>query len=450
MSKTKKLWQKTEKLDPQVEQFTIGNDQQLDLFLARWDVIGSLAHCTMLHQVKLISDSTYRLLRKGLKQILAEIENQRFQIEPGVEDIHSQVELWLTRMAPDAGARLHTGRSRNDQVLLDLRLFARDEIRKIVEQVSALFELLLDLSERYKNVLLPGYTHFQVAMPSSFGLWLAAFAESFVDDLLQLQAAYQMVNKNPLGSAAGYGSAFPLDRNLTTQLLGFEALNVNALYAQLTRGKVERVVTQAFAGLAETMSKLAMDLVLYQSQNFGFVAFPDTVTTGSSIMPHKKNPDVFEVLRGRCNKIKAVPAQIQMVTTNLPSGYHRDFQLLKEPFLTAFQEIQECLRILLHVLPQMQVKQNILKNETYRDVFSVEAVNQLVQQGVPFREAYHQVAQQLARGQLSVPETVEHTHVGSIGNLANDQIRQQMKIILKRFDFASWQQAIAALLDEEK
>ncbi len=450
MSKTKKLWQKTEKLDPQVEQFTIGNDQQLDLLLARWDVIGSLAHCTMLHQVKLISDSTYRLLRKGLKQILAEIENQRFQIEPGVEDIHSQVELWLTRMAPDAGARLHTGRSRNDQVLLDLRLFARDEIRKIVEQVSALFELLLDLSERYKNVLLPGYTHFQVAMPSSFGLWLAAFAESFVDDLLQLQAAYQMVNKNPLGSAAGYGSAFPLDRNLTTQLLGFEALNVNALYAQLTRGKVERVVTQAFAGLAETMSKLAMDLVLYQSQNFGFVAFPDTVTTGSSIMPHKKNPDVFEVLRGRCNKIKAVPAQIQMVTTNLPSGYHRDFQLLKEPFLTAFQEIQECLRILLHVLPQMQVKQNILKNETYRDVFSVEAVNQLVQQGVPFREAYHQVAQQLARGQLSVPETVEHTHVGSIGNLANDQIRQQMKTILKRFDFASWQQAIAALLDEEK
>ncbi len=450
MSKTKKLWQKTEKLDPQVEQFTIGNDQQLDLLLARWDVIGSLAHCTMLHQVKLISDSTYRLLRKGLKQILAEIENQHFQIEPGVEDIHSQVELWLTRMAPDAGARLHTGRSRNDQVLLDLRLFARDEIRKIVEQVSALFELLLDLSERYKNVLLPGYTHFQVAMPSSFGLWLAAFAESFVDDLLQLQAAYQMVNKNPLGSAAGYGSAFPLDRNLTTQLLGFEALNVNALYAQLTRGKVERVVTQAFAGLAETMSKLAMDLVLYQSQNFGFVAFPDTVTTGSSIMPHKKNPDVFEVLRGRCNKIKAVPAQIQMVTTNLPSGYHRDFQLLKEPFLTAFQEIQECLRILLHVLPQMQVKQNILKNETYRDVFSVEAVNQLVQQGVPFREAYHQVAQQLARGQLSVPETVEHTHVGSIGNLANDQIRQQMKIILKRFDFASWQQAIAALLDEEK
>lgn len=356
----KKVWQKESLLDPLVESFTIGRDPQQDLLLARWDAIGSLAHCQMLYKTGLIDQATFKALRKGLKEILQQIESGQFEIENGVEDVHSQVELLLTRMDPQAGARLHTGRSRNDQVLVDLRLFVRAEIQNIVEQASELFDLLLKLSEQYKEVLLPGYTHFQVAMPSSVGLWLAAYAESLVDDLIQLQAAYQVVNKNPLGSAAGYGSSFPLDRQLTTDLLGFEELNVNAVYAQMSRGKMERVVSQSLAGLAETLAKFAMDLVLFQSQNFGFVSFPETVTTGSSIMPHK-NPDVFELLRARCNRLKALPAQIQTITANLPSGYHRDFQIIKEQFLTAFSEMEQCLAILNHVLPMMQVKRTFCK-----------------------------------------------------------------------------------------
>ena len=450
MSNTKKVWQKESLLDPLVESFTIGRDPQQDLLLARWDAIGSLAHCQMLYKTGLIDQATFKALRKGLKEILQQIESGKFEIENGVEDVHSQVELLLTRMDPQAGARLHTGRSRNDQVLVDLRLFVRAEIQNIVEQASELFDLLLKLSEQYKEVLLPGYTHFQVAMPSSVGLWLAAYAESLVDDLIQLQAAYQVVNKNPLGSAAGYGSSFPLDRQLTTDLLGFEELNVNAVYAQMSRGKMERVVSQSLAGLAETLAKFAMDLVLFQSQNFGFVSFPETVTTGSSIMPHKKNPDVFELLRARCNRLKALPAQIQTITANLPSGYHRDFQIIKEQFLTAFSEMEQCLAILNHVLPMMQVKKDILQDERYRNLFSVEAVNELVKQGLPFREAYHQVARQIKEGALSEPKSLKHTHIGSIGNLSNEKIKQQMEKVIERFCFERWHKAIAKLLEWEE
>ncbi len=447
-SKPNKLWQKDTALDPVVEQFTVGRDQTLDLQLARWDVIGSLAHAHMLHKVKLIDTATFKILRQGLKAILKEIESGRFVIEKGVEDVHSQVELLLTRKWPDAGARLHTGRSRNDQILLDLRLFARAEIKKIVTAAKELFDVLMDLSEQFKNVLLPGYTHFQVAMPSSFGLWLGAYAESLVDDLIQLGAAYRVVNKNPLGSAAGYGSTFPLNRTLTTRLLGFETLNFNSVYAQMGRGKTERIVTQAISGLAETIGKLAMDIVLFQSQNFGFLHFPDSVTTGSSIMPHKKNPDVFEILRAKCNRLKAIPNEIQMLTANLPSGYHRDLQLLKEPFLTSLKEIRDGLEVAAYVLPKMEVKENLLSDPRYRQIFTVEGINQLVRQGVPFREAYHQIAKQSTRGEFKAPATADYTHEGSIGHLCNAEIKRMMDDVLKEFHFEKWETAIRTLIDK--
>ncbi|MHB2147997.1 argininosuccinate lyase [Calditrichota bacterium LG25] len=445
MENSKKVWQKNSPLDAEVEQFTIGKDLQLDYLLARWDVIGSLAHSAMLRKVGLLDENIHQKLQNGLKQILRQIDSGSFRFEPGVEDIHSQVEILLTKMDAEAGARLHTGRSRNDQVLVDLRLFVRAEIKKIVEQVRTLFDLLIDLSEQYKDVLLPGYTHLQIAMPSSFGLWLAAFAESLVDDLIQLQAAYRLVNKNPLGSAAGYGSGFPLDRQMTARLLGFDDLNVNSVYAQMTRGKMERVVAQALGGIAETLSKLAMDLVLYQSQNFGFLKFPESITTGSSIMPHKKNPDVFEILRARCNHLKTLPVQIQMVINNLPSGYHRDFQITKEQFLPAFQELKECLTILIHVLPKMEVNRQILKDEAYRNLFTVEAVNDQVKKGAPFREAYRKVAEEVSKGLFKPPEKVHYSHEGSIGNLANAQIKRQMQSILKEFNFEKWQRALEKL-----
>jgi argininosuccinate lyase len=445
--KTKKLWQKEDGLDPLVEQFTVDNDREADLQLARWDVIGSLAHAHMLHKVKLIDAETFRILRQGLKAILKEIESGRFVIEQGVEDVHSQVELLLTRQWPDAGARLHTGRSRNDQILVDLRLFARAEIKAIVHATRQLFDVLTELSERHKEVLLPGYTHFQIAMPSSFGLWLGAYAESLVDDLIQLQGAYRLVNKNPLGSAAGYGSAFPLDRTLTTRLLGFETLNFNSVYAQMGRGKTERIVTQAIGGLAETIGKLAADIVLFQSQNFGFLHFPASVTTGSSIMPHKKNPDVFEIVRGKCNRLKAVPNEIQMLTTNLPSGYHRDLQLLKEPFLRALKTLRDVLHIMAYVLPKMEVKENILSERKYQSVYTVEAINQLVRQGVPFRQAYHQIARQTAEGTFVPPEPGSHTHEGSIGRLCTDEIRRMMETVVAEFRFEQWEKAIRALIE---
>ena len=445
----KKLWQKNQDvLNAQIERFTIGKDRELDLMLARWDVIGSLAHCTMLRKVNLLDESTFRILKKGLKEILRQIDSGNFEIEEGVEDVHSQVELMLTQKWPEAGARLHTGRSRNDQILTDLRLFTRAQIQTIVEETKALFDVLQNLSEKYKEVMMPGYTHFQVAMPSSFGLWLGAFAESLADDLWQLLGAYRIVNKNPLGSAAGYGSTFPLDRTLTTRLLGFETLNYNSVYAQMGRGKTERVVSEAIGGLAETISKLSMDLVLFQSQNFDFLHFPENITTGSSIMPHKKNPDVFELLRARCNLLRALPEQIKMLTTNLPSGYHRDYQLLKEAFLPALREITECLRILTLVLPEMQVNKNLLSDPRYQYIFTVEKINRLVQQGVPFREAYHQIAREVEDGSFQPPdEGLEYTHEGSIGRLCSEEIKQLMESVIKEFDFSAWQTAIQKLIE---
>ncbi len=446
---SKKLWQQNnDSLNAHIEKFTVGKDRELDGMLARWDVIGSLAHCTMLRQTNLIDEKTYETLKTGLKQILRSIDRGRFEIEPGVEDVHSQVEIMLTRQWPEAGARLHTGRSRNDQILLDLRLFTREQLTIIVEKTKHLFDVLQTLSERYKNIGLPGYTHFQVAMPSSFGLWLGAYAESLVDDLWQVQAAYRVINKNPLGSAAGYGSTFPLDRKLTTRLLGFETLNFNAIYAQMGRGKSERIVSEALGSLAETMAKLSMDLVMFQSSNFDFVRFPESVTTGSSIMPHKKNPDVFELLRARCNRLRALPEQIKMLTTNLPSGYHRDFQLLKEMFLSALTEMNECLHILTLVLPEMQVNENLLNDERYRYIFTVEKINRLVQRGIPFRKAYHQVAKEIKEGKYRPPDKpLQYTHEGSIGNLCTAEIKAMMKKVLQGFDFKSWQKAVRELLE---
>ncbi|NOX89388.1 MAG: argininosuccinate lyase [Calditrichaeota bacterium] len=443
---SKKLWKKKETLDREIEQFTVGKDRDLDLLLAEWDVIGSLAHVTMLQKVGLVSDADYRLLREGLKEIYRAVQNGRFKIEEGVEDVHSQIELLLTRKLPEAGARLHTGRSRNDQVLLDIRLFTRAQLREIVKEVQGLFKVFIGLSEQYKNVLMPGYTHFQAAMPSSFGLWFGAYAESLVDDLIQLRAAYRIVNKNPLGSAAGYGSSFPLDRTLTTNLLGFDGLNYNSVYAQMGRGRTERVVSEALGGIAETLSRFAADMVLFMSQNFDFVRFPESITTGSSIMPHKKNPDIFEILRARCNRIKALPNEIKLLTTNLPSGYHRDLQLIKERFLPALSETRDCLKILQKVLPEIRMQANILENEKYQYVFSVEAINRLVQKGVPFREAYHRVAKQIENNEFKKPQDLKYTHEGSIGRLCNEEIDGMMGEVLREFDFSKWEKAIEDLI----
>ncbi len=442
--KTKKLWNQTVPLNEAVEKFTVGNDRQLDLHLARWDVIGSLAHARMLLEVGLLKKADWQAIHQGLLQILKAVDSGRFKIDDGVEDVHSQVELLLG----EAGKRLHLGRSRNDQVLVDLKLFTRQQIKEIVQNCEQLFEQFIAGSEKHRQVFIPGYTHLQVAMPSSIGLWLGAYAESLVDDLVLLHAAYQLVNSNPLGSAAGYGSTFPLDRQRTTELLGFDQLNVNALYAQMGRGKMERAVAQAIAGLAETLSRFATDAVLFQSQNFGFIHFPASITTGSSIMPHKKNPDVFEVLRARCNRLKSLPNEIQMLTTNLPSGYHRDLQLVKERYIPALLEINECLSILKLVLPEMRVRTDVIKEEKYKYAFSVEAVNHLVQKGVPFRDAYRQVAQSIEEGRFKKPQNLQYTHVGSPENLRNDLIRAKMQAVGARFNFKKWESAIEALLSD--
>ncbi len=442
--KSKKLWNETVPLNRAVERFTVGHDRQLDLHLARWDVIGSLAHARMLFEVGLLSKTDWQAIYRGLLQILETIDSGRFKIEPQVEDVHSQVELLLG----EAGKRLHLGRSRNDQVLVDLKLFTRQQIKEIVQNCEQLFEQFIAGSEKHRQVFIPGYTHLQVAMPSSIGLWLGAYAESLVDDLVVLRAAYQLVNSNPLGSAAGYGSTFPLDRERTTELLGFDQLNVNALYAQMGRGKMERVVAQALAGLAETLSRFAMDAVLFQSQNFGFIHFPPSITTGSSIMPHKKNPDVFEILRARCNRLKSLPNEIQMLTTNLPSGYHRDLQLVKERYIPALLEINECLNILTIVLPEMQVRKEVIEEERYQYAFSVEAVNHLVQNGMSFRDAYREVGRSIEQGTFQKPQQLRYTHVGSPGNLRNDLIRAKMQAVVARFNFEKWERAIEALLSD--
>lgn len=441
-----KLWEKNTEVNQEIEKFTVGRDRELDLYLARYDVLGSMAHITMLESIGLLGKDEQPVLLEELRRIHADIEAGRFIIEEGVEDVHSQVELLLTRKLGDVGKKIHSGRSRNDQVLVDLKLFTRAQLQDIAEEVRVLFEELQAQSERYKGVLMPGYTHLQVAMPSSFGLWFGAYAESLVDDLLFLQAAYKMTNRNPLGSAAGYGSSFPLNRTLTTELLGFDSMNYNVVYAQMGRGKMERNVAFALAGIAGTLSKLAFDACLFNSQNFGFVKLPDNCTTGSSIMPHKKNPDVFELTRAKCNKIQALPQQIILIMNNLPCGYFRDLQIIKEVFLPAFEELKDCLRMAAYIINKIQVNEHILDDPIYDNMFSVEEVNRLATGGMPFRDAYKKVGLDIEAGKFTPDKRVHHTHEGSIGNLCNDKIHELMEQVWSGFNFARTREAENRLL----
>ncbi|HIV32212.1 MAG TPA: argininosuccinate lyase [Candidatus Alistipes excrementigallinarum] len=429
-----KLWDKGFEPDAHIEAYTVGNDRELDLRLARYDVEGSLAHITMLESIGLLTRDELERLTAGLKEIAAEIEAGRFEIEPDTEDVHSQVELLLTRRLGDVGKKIHSGRSRNDQVLVDLKLFLRDELRQTAAAVRTLFDRLQELSERYRDVLMPGYTHLQVAMPSSFGLWFGAYAETLVDDLRLVAAAYHISNQNPLGSAAGYGSSFPLDRTMTTRLLGFETLHYNVVAAQMSRGKCERAAANAIAAVAATVGRLAMDVCLFMSQNFGFVSLPDELTTGSSIMPHKKNPDVFEVMRGRCNRLQSVPNEIALLTTNLPSGYHRDLQLLKDILFPATSEIRRTLAMCTFMVGSLRVNTHILEDARYDYLFTVEEVNRLVLEGVPFREAYRRVGMEVQRGEYRPVKEVHHTHEGSIGRLCTEEIRRKMESVMKEFE----------------
>ncbi|MGB4400250.1 MAG: argininosuccinate lyase [Daejeonella sp.] len=441
-----KLWQKNTSTEKSVDKFTVGNDREMDILLAPFDVLGSLAHTRMLESIGLMDKEDLMQVQEELKKIYADIQEGKFIIEPAVEDVHSQVEFLLTQRIGEAGKKIHSGRSRNDQVLVDLKLFFRAEIRKLVNNTEILFEQLIAQSEEHKAKLLPGYTHLQIAMPSSFGLWFGAYAESLADDMELMLAAWKICNKNPLGSAAGYGSSFPLNRTMTTELLGFDALNYNVVYAQMGRGKTERILAQAMSSLAATLAKLSMDACLFINQNFAFISFPDELTTGSSIMPHKKNPDVFELIRARCNKIQALPNEIAMMTTNLPSGYHRDLQLLKESLFPAFQSLNECIAMTGFMLQSIQIKEDILKDEKYAYLFSVEAVNAEVLKGVPFREAYKNVGSAIENGQFKAPSMVNHTHEGSIGNLCNEQIYNAFKANLKNFSFDRVDKAIADLI----
>ena len=441
-----KLWQKDKISSKEVERFTAGNDRQLDLFLAPFDVLGSLAHIKMLESVGLLTKEELVLLEVQLKEIYIDIGEKKFKLDEGVEDIHSQVELILTEKLGDTGKKVHSARSRNDQVLVDLKLFFRSEIEEIVRAVKGFFDLLIQLSERYKDDLLPGYTHLQLAMPSSFGLWFGAYAESLADDMVMLKAAYDLVNRNPLGSAAGYGSSFPIDRTMITKLLGFEDLNYNVVYAQMGRGKTERIVSAALANIAATLSKLSMDTCLYLNQQFGFISFPDELTTGSSIMPHKKNPDVFELIRSHCNRIQALPNEIMMMTVNLPSGYHRDLQLLKEHIIPAFQNLKDCIEMAVHLLSRIEIKKDILSNDQYKYLFSVEEVNKLVLQGVPFRDAYKVIGKAIEEGSFVYTPKIEHTHEGSINNLCNEFISKRMDAIIRGFNFNKVKDAMEQLL----
>ena len=441
-----KLWEKNVKVDQQVEAFTVGKDREMDLYLAKYDVLGSMAHITMLESIGLFAKEELPVLLAELKNIYAIADKGQFVIEEGVEDVHSQVELMLTRKLGDMGKKIHSGRSRNDQVLVDLKLFTRAQIEEVVQLVSGLFDVLLSQSNRYKEVLLPGYTHLQIAMPSSFGLWFGAYAESLTDDLQLMQAAYKICNRNPLGSAAGYGSSFPLNRQLTTDLLGFDSLDYNVVYAQMGRGKMERTVAFALAGIAATLSKLAFDACMFNSQNFGFIKLPDQFTTGSSIMPHKKNPDVFELTRAKCNKIQALPQQITLISNNLPSGYFRDLQIIKEVFLPAFDELKDCLRMVTLMMQEVKVNETILNDDKYSLIFSVEEVNRLVLTGVPFRDAYKQVGLEIEAGRFTPQKAVSHTHEGSIGNLCNDHISALMQQVIDGFSFSKIHEAEQTLL----
>ena len=441
-----KLWEKNVQVDQEVDTFTVGKDREMDLYLAKYDVLGSMAHITMLESIGLLTKEELTILLAELKNIYAVADCGRFVIEEGVEDVHSQVELMLTRSLGDTGKKIHSGRSRNDQVLLDLKLFTRAQIQEIVELVSDLFEVLISQSNRYKDVLLPGYTHLQIAMPSSFGLWFGAYAESLTDDLQMMQAAYKVCNRNPLGSAAGYGSSFPLRRQMTTDLLGFDSLDYNVVYAQMGRGKMERTVAFAMAGIAATLSKLAFDACMFNSQNFGFIKLPDQFTTGSSIMPHKKNPDVFELTRAKCNKIQALPQQVILIMNNLPCGYFRDLQIIKEVFLPAFEELKDCLRMAAYIINKIQVNEHILDDPKYDNMFSVEEVNRLATGGMPFRDAYKKVGLDIEAGNFTPDKRVHHTHEGSIGNLCNDKIHGLMEQVWNGFNFARTREAENRLL----
>ena len=442
-----KLWEKSTQVNKKIEKFTVGNDRMLDIYLAKYDILGSMAHILMLQSVGLLSREELDVLLRELKNIYQLAVNDDFIIEEGVEDVHSQVELMLTRKLGDVGKKIHSGRSRNDQVLVDLKLYTRAEIEKTVDAVSALFEVLIEQSEKYKHILLPGYTHLQIAMPSSFGLWFGAYAESLADDLQMLLAAWKITNRNPLGSAAGYGSSFPLNRQMTTDLLGFDTMNYNVVYAQMGRGKMERIVATALAGVAATVSKLAFDACMFTSQNFGFIKLPDEFTTGSSIMPHKKNPDVFELTRAKCNKIQSIPQQISMITNNLPSGYFRDLQIIKEVFLPAFGELRDCLEMAAMMMERVDVKTDILNDPKYDLIFSVEEVNRLAQNGMPFRDAYKKVGLDIEAGNFNPDKNIHHTHEGSIGNLCNDRIKIYKDSIREQFNFSGVHEAEQNLLN---
>ncbi|MBR5660741.1 MAG: argininosuccinate lyase [Bacteroidales bacterium] len=441
-----KLWDKGYDEDARIDAFTVGHDRELDLELAPYDILGTIAHITMLQKAGLLSKADLDRLLPELKSLYSLASEGKFEIEPDVEDVHSQVELLLTRALGDIGKKVHTGRSRNDQVLVDLKLYTRARIEKTVRKVKSLFKTLQESSEKYKDVLIPGYTHLQVAMPSSFGLWFGAYAESLTGDMTMLKAAWDIVNRNPLGSAAGYGSSAPLDRTMTTRLLGFDDLDYNSVYAQMTRGKMERAVAFAYSSVAETVGRLAFDGCMYSSQNFGFVKLPDALTTGSSIMPHKKNPDVFELVRARCNKIQGAPVTIRMITGNLPSGYFRDMQILKEVFFPIFDEMDDCLDIVEYAIKGMEVRKDVMSDPKYKLAFTVEKVNDLVSEGVPFRDAYRQVAASVADGSFEYSGKLSHTHEGSIGNLCNDKIAARMESLISGFGFDRIAAAISFLI----
>jgi argininosuccinate lyase len=442
-----KLWTKNVQMTEEIERFTVGRDREMDLYLAKYDVLGSMAHITMLESIGLLEADELKALLAELRNIYSQAEQGKFVIEEGVEDVHSQVEMMLTRKLGDMGKKIHSGRSRNDQVLVDLKLFIRDQIKEMAELVQNLFGELISQSNRYKDVLMPGYTHLQVAMPSSFGLWFGAYAEGLVDDMQYLQAAWRITNRNPLGSAAGYGSSFPLDRQMTTDILGFDSMDYNVVYAQMGRGKTERNVAFSMASIAGTIAKLAFDACMFNSQNFAFVKLPDDCTTGSSIMPHKKNPDVFELTRAKCNKIQALPQTITLIMNNLPCGYFRDLQIIKEVFLPAFDDLKDCLQMAAYIINKMKVNEHILDNPIYDNMFSVEEVNRLAREGMPFRDAYKKVGLDIEAGKFTPDKNIRHTHEGSIGNLCNDKIEALMQQVVDGFNFERMESAVSKLID---
>ena len=441
-----KLWDKGKATNAEIEKFTVGKNREMDLYLAECDVLGSMAHITMLESIGLIAKDELPVLLAELKNIYLAAHRGEFVIEEGIEDVHSQVELMLTRKLGDLGKKIHSGRSRNDQVLVDMKLWTREQIRSVVEAVEGLFDVLIQQSEKYKNVLLPGYTHLQIAMPSSFGLWFGAYAESLADDMELLLSAWKVTNRNPLGSAAGYGSSFPLNRQMTTELLGFDTMDYNVVYAQMCRGKMEKTVSFALAGIAATLSKLAFDACMFTSQNFGFIKLPDECTTGSSIMPHKKNPDVFELTRAKCNKIQSLPSQIMMLINNLPSGYFRDLQIIKEVFMPSFGELLDCIKMTTHIMSDVKINEHILDDPKYDFIFSVEEVNRLALEGMPFRDAYKKVGLECEAGEFKPNKNIHHTHQGSIGNLCNDGITALMNKTISEFNFDKVEEAKKKLL----